>query len=115
LWRVTMWAHPDMQLFNHVKQVKGPMGWYEFYLRCLLAAYPNDKVFRRALEDATGGAAGGVGCVHYWEIEGQRGPNSRGVCRKCGAVRYFTNAYTDALAEVPYGKMLNLKSNRKRR
>jgi hypothetical protein len=36
-------------LLEHLKQVKGNLGWYEFNLKCLVAAYPTDKVFKDAL------------------------------------------------------------------
>ena len=28
-------------------------------------------------------------CVHYWVIEGAKGPVSEGRCRKCGKVKNF--------------------------
>lgn len=40
-------------LLEHLKQVKGDMGWYEFNLKCLVAAYPTDKVFKDALSEAS--------------------------------------------------------------
>jgi hypothetical protein len=40
-------------LLEHLKQVKGDTGWYEFNLKCLVAAYPTDKVFKGALAEAT--------------------------------------------------------------
>lgn len=41
-------------LLAHLKEVKGSAGWYVFNLRCLVAAYPGDKIFKDALaaEDA---------------------------------------------------------------
>jgi peptidoglycan hydrolase CwlO-like protein len=43
-------------LLEHLKTVKGNLGWYEFNLKCLVAAYPADKVFKDALaaEQAAG-------------------------------------------------------------
>ena len=39
-------------------------------------------------------------CEHHWMIEPQRGPISRGECRKCGAVKDFANSFTaTSLAE----------------
>ncbi len=108
------WTHPTA-LTKHAKALKGNKNWYVFFLECLLAAYPEDEVFRRALAAETGGEVGGVDCIHYWVIETPNGPVSRGICKYCGAVRLFINAYTVALEEVPYGKMLNLVSNRRRR
>jgi hypothetical protein len=37
-------------LLAHLKEVKGTTGWYEFNLKCLVATYPDDKVFKDALE-----------------------------------------------------------------
>lgn len=31
-------------------------------------------------------------CCHHWRIESPNGPTSRGVCRRCGAVREFHNS-----------------------
>jgi len=31
-------------------------------------------------------------CAHHWLIESPDGPQSRGVCRRCGAVKDFYNA-----------------------
>lgn len=35
-------------------------------------------------------------CRHHWIIESPKGSTSRGVCKSCGAVRYFKNSYTDS-------------------
>lgn len=32
-----------------------------------------------------------TGCCHYWLIDSPDGPTSRGVCRFCGAEKYFHN------------------------
>lgn len=32
-------------------------------------------------------------CQHYWVIDSPRGPESRGVCRKCGAKKAFLNTF----------------------
>ncbi len=39
----------EHDLMAHLKEVKGSAGWYVFNLRCLVAAYPDDKVFKDAL------------------------------------------------------------------
>jgi len=109
-----MRAYPAKQLFNHAKAVKGNMGWYEFHLRCLVAAYPKDKVFQKALAAETGNMVGGVGCVHYWIIEIPNGPTSKGVCRNCGAVQQFPNSFDVAMKGVPYINWFTLKSNKRK-
>jgi hypothetical protein len=108
------WAHPAA-LIKHAKALKGSTSWYVFYLKCLLAAYPADEVFQRALADETGGVAGGVGCVHHWVIEQPNGPASKGVCKKCGATALFKNGYAAALDNTPYAKRFSLQSNKRRR
>lgn len=32
-------------------------------------------------------------CSHIWDIEGNRGPTSRGTCRLCGETREFNNSF----------------------
>jgi hypothetical protein len=94
------------------------MSWYVFHLRCLVAAYPADEVFQQALVAKVGeGAAGpgGVVCAHYWVIEAPHGPDSKGTCKLCGAVRMFDNSYMAAAEKVPYAKRFSLKRNRRRR
>jgi len=34
--------------------------------------------------------------AHHWVIEEANGPNSAGVCKRCGAVRSFKNWLEDA-------------------
>ncbi len=31
-------------------------------------------------------------CTHFWRLDSPNGPISHGVCKKCGAVRDFTNS-----------------------
>jgi len=40
-----------------------------------------------------------VTCRHHWIIESPRGATSRGVCKKCGAVREFRNSLDETLWE----------------
>jgi len=49
------------------------------------------SMFRRAR--ARKSAAQETACVHFWEIEPAVGPVSKGVCRRCGAVREFRNFF----------------------
>ena len=42
-------------------------------------------------------------CHHYWVIEVAGGPESRGVCKHCGATRVFLNSIPD-LTPVKRGK-----------
>jgi hypothetical protein len=32
-------------------------------------------------------------CIHYWKIADVDGPQSKGVCQKCGKVRMFANHF----------------------
>ena len=32
-----------------------------------------------------------VNCVHHWQIESPNGPKSEGVCKHCGAKKFFSN------------------------
>ena len=34
-------------------------------------------------------------CGHYWLIESPSGPISKGKCKLCGAVKEFSNSWTD--------------------
>lgn len=36
-------------------------------------------------------------CCHHWIIESPQGPTSRGICRRCGAKRTFSNASPDGM------------------
>jgi len=97
------------------------MPWYEFYLRCVAAAYPEDKVIQKALAAATktdnlpGNLAGGVDCMHHWVIAPPHGPASKGTCKLCGAVQMFVNSYATTVKDMPYAKRFSLKSNRRGR
>jgi len=41
----------------------------------------------------------GVQCVHHWAIETPAGMESRGVCKRCGAIRAFSNYVSDFIWE----------------
>jgi len=43
--------------------------------------------------------AGRTKCVHYWVIEPPEGPVSKGVCKRCGAEREFTNYFPHSVWE----------------
>lgn len=51
--------------------------------------------------------ASGDKCPHYWVIDSATGPTSRGVCKRCGAVKEFFNsldamvANREAIFELP--------------
>ncbi len=36
-------------------------------------------------------------CKHYWQLEGQHGRASQGICKYCGAKREFLNSFPDNL------------------
>lgn len=38
-------------------------------------------------------------CSHYWLIESGISPTSKGVCKSCGAEKYFSNSYRPNLVE----------------
>ena len=35
--------------------------------------------------------------VHYWLIEGARGPTSRGICKYCGVTQEFRNSFFNVM------------------
>ena len=39
-------------------------------------------------------------CSHCWLIEMASGPESRGICKYCGAVKYFRNSLPDQTVVV---------------
>lgn len=56
-------------------------------------------------------------CPHHWVIEPANGPRSRGVCKKCGALRAFRNApQTVEFGYKPHSeaghKQFNIKKHR---
>ena len=48
-------------------------------------------VLERVLDEA--------GWVHHWVIESPGGPESRGVCRRCGVQKGFANSTIEAVWE----------------
>lgn len=47
------------------------------------------------VEERTKDDAANNGCHHYWVIELANGPQSKGVCKYCGEVKYFLNTMPD--------------------
>ncbi len=40
-----------------------------------------------------------MGCVHHWRIEEPNGRESQGVCKRCGAVKAFSNSTESVMWE----------------
>jgi hypothetical protein len=38
-------------------------------------------------------------CVHHWRIESPNGRESQGVCKRCGAIRNFSNSTESVMWE----------------
>ena len=53
-------------------------------------------------------------CQHHWVVEAPAGAESRGICRKCGAIKGFRNATEDFVwqeersADLAYWSLSNV-------
>lgn len=50
-------------------------------------------------------------CKHHYAVETPSGMQARGVCKRCGLVRYFPSVWLDA---VPDGKLRAMGRYRKK-
>ena len=51
------------------------------------------------VKEQTLGLAEAPTCQHHWVVDAPAGAESRGVCRKCGAIKGFRNATQDFVWE----------------